>query len=309
MEAWLNENRIVFDRITNSEEAVLSQVGEAWYKMFFEGYTLKQWKRHPSQLSPSVCNRIPVRTSRDDRYFNDKHQCLPKLGYHALFNNMAKACGDRLEIRLETDYQEVLSDKSIQWDHMIFTGPIDSYFDYKFGPLPYRSLRFEHEHFSSEQLAASENSAKGSTDVSLHSSTKTDAPTAAHQRKSPKNEEKCFRFPLSSVSAFQFAQPCVQINYPSSEPFTRCVEAKHITGQQIEGTTIVREFPDDYSIGKEPFYPIPANDAQELYRKYAAEAEKLDHVSFIGRLGTYKYYNMDQVIGMALNFVKKRCRN
>jgi UDP-galactopyranose mutase len=81
--------------------------------------------------------------------------------------------------------------------------------------------------------------------------------------------------------------------------------AKHITGQQIDGTTIVREFPEDYTVGKEPYYPIPAEDARRLYKRYAAEAEKLDNVSFIGRLGTYQYYNMDQVVGAALGFVQK----
>lgn len=277
MEAWLAEQRINFEAVTNSEEAVLSQIGLEWYQMFFEGYTLKQWKRYPSELSSSVCRRIPVRTNRDDRYFNDKHQCLPKLGYHTLFNNLVKACGDNLELKLNTDYKEVVSDESVQWSHMIFTGPIDAYFDYKFGPLPYRSLRFEHEHYSSEAL-------------SRESGVRSQETTLMH--------DPC---PLTSV-----LQPCVQVNYPSEAvPYTRCVEAKHITGQRIDGTTIIKEFPEDYAVGKKPYYPIPAKDAQMLYKRYAAEADKLDKVSFIGRLGTYQYYNMDQVVGMALKLVEK----
>lgn len=282
MEAWLVEQRVDFDTVTNSEEAVLSKLGRQWYEMFFEGYTKKQWARHPSELSPSVCNRIPIRTDRDDRYFNDKHQCLPKHGYHTLFNNMVKACGDRLDIRLNTDYKEVLADKNVEWNHMIFTGPIDAYFDYKFGPLPYRSLRFEHEHLTAEQL---EQGAGGQEQVS--------DTTPSH-------------FPLSTFHSAQQAQPCVQINYPSEAlTYTRTVETKHITGQQIEGSTIVREFPEDYAVGKEPYYPIPAQDAQALYKQYWAEAETLENVSFIGRLGTYQYYNMDQVVGMALKFAEK----
>lgn len=264
MEAWLSEQRFDYDSITNSEEAVLSQVGLEWYKMFFEGYTLKQWKRHPRDLSPSVCRRIPVRINRDDRYFNDKHQVLPRDGYHTLFNNLVQACGDRLELRLKTDYKEVLADTSTQWDHMIFTGPIDAYFDYRFGALPYRSLEFEQEHYSAEELE--------------------------HKKESYSRS---------------FLQPCVQVNYPSEElPYTRSVEAKHVTGQQISGTTIVREYPKDYTVGEEPFYPIPCQDARARYKQYESEASKLEGVSFIGRLGSYQYYNMDQVVGMALRFVQ-----
>lgn len=277
MEAWLASQRQSFPSVSNSEQAVLSQVGQDWYRMFFEGYTLKQWKRHPRELSPSVCNRIPVRTIADDRYFNDKHQVLPKHGYHTLFANIVKACGDHLEIRLNTDYKTIIADSSIRWKHMIFTGPIDAYFDYKFGPLPYRSLRFEHEHYSAEALNIAQ------TD---------------NEKQRTKNKEPRTQY-----------QPVVQINYPDPDvPYTRCVEAKHITGQVIDGTTIIKEFPDDYAIGKEPFYPIPADDAQQLYKRYEAEASKLENVSFIGRLGTYKYYNMDQVVGMALNFAEKEIK-
>lgn len=276
MEAWLAEQAVTFESVTNSEEAVLSKVGQAWYKMFFEGYTKKHWARHPRELSASVCNRIPIRTDRDDRYFNDTHQVLPKDGYHTLFNNIVKACGDRLEIRLSTDYKDVLNDSSIEWGYMIFTGPIDAFFDYKFGPLPYRSLRFEHEHFTKAELEAS----------------------------SASLPQSVIRNPESGTRN-QFAQPCVQINHPGPEPFTRTVETKHITGQQISGTTIVREFSVDYERGKDPFYPIPAPEAQALYQRYKDEAAKRGDVSFIGRLGTYKYYNMDQVVGMALAFVRE----
>ena len=304
MEAWLAEKRIDFETVTNSEQAVLSQVGREWYEMFFEGYTLKQWKRHPRELSASVCNRIPVRTNRDDRYFNDKHQCLPKHGYHMLFKNIVKACGDQLELRLKTDYKAILADQSIQWNHMIFTGPIDAYFDYKFGSLPYRSLRFEHEHYSAEALWEIEDSRskiEGNQPSSISHLPSTSRPAAA----SPNSHLLSSSGSATPSSGLTY-QSCVQVNYPSEAvPYTRCVEAKHITGQQIDGTTIVKEFPDDFEIGKEPYYPIPAKDAQALYKQYATEADKLDKVSFIGRLGTYQYYNMDQVVGMALKFAQR----
>ncbi|MGZ0708419.1 UDP-galactopyranose/dTDP-fucopyranose mutase family protein [Coraliomargarita sp. W4R53] len=279
MESWLAEQGLDFDSITNSEQAVLSKVGKKWYEMFFEGYTKKQWARHPSELSASVCNRIPIRTDRDDRYFNDKHQVLPQDGYHTLFNHMVKACGDRLEVRLNTDYKDCINDAAIEWEQMIFTGPIDAFFDYKFGPLPYRSLRFEHEHFSAAELKQGVRS------------------EGSDANKTPSN------FPLPTFHSAQLAQPVGQVNYPGPEPFTRTVETKHITGQQINGTTVVKEFSVDYEVGKDPFYPIPAPAAQALYQRYKREAELLPNVHFIGRLGTYKYYNMDQVVGMALQSV------
>jgi UDP-galactopyranose mutase len=159
---------------------------------------------------------------------------------------MVTACGDRLRIELNTDYRKVM--EKVSWKHLIFTGPIDAFFDYKFGPLPYRTLRFEHE-FSPEA-------------------------------------ETC--------------QPSVQVNFTGQEPFTRCVEAKHITGQQVRGSTVIREFPEAFEPGKEPFYPIPAVEARLQYSKYAELAKGLDKVTFLGRLGTYRYYNMDQVVGAAL---------
>ncbi|MCH8475210.1 MAG: NAD(P)-binding protein [Opitutales bacterium] len=277
MQEWLESQKIPFARITNSEEAVLSQVGPSWYKMFFENYTLKQWKLHPRELSASVCQRIPVRTTRDDRYFNDKFQVLPKHGYHVLFENLVKACGKNLEIRLNTDYKDIIADPSISWQHMVFTGPIDTYFDYKFGPLPYRSLKFEHEHFSAETLKKQR---------------------TKHKEQRTKNEEP-------ETKNHSFLQPCVQVNYPDpSVPYTRCVEAKHITGQKIEGTTLIKEYPEAYETTNEPYYPIPNAASQKIYKQYEAEAKKLKNVSFIGRLGTYRYYNMDQVVGMALSFCK-----
>lgn len=258
MEAWLEEKRIPIENPTNSEEVIISQVGWELYEKFFKGYTLKQWKRHPKDLDASVCGRIPIRTNRDDRYLREEFQALPKAGYTRMFEKMVESCENNLKILLNTDYREILD--TINYGHMIYTGPIDEYFENCFGQLPYRSLRFENESFGPEQL---------------------------------KEREK-----ISGKVGFW--QPAMQVNYPNEEDYTRIVEVKHATGQLCANTTIVREYPDDFGPGKEAYYPIPAPDAAELYKKYKELADAEEDVSFIGRLATYRYYNMDQVVGMAL---------
>ncbi|MGA0845586.1 MAG: UDP-galactopyranose mutase [Luteolibacter sp.] len=258
MEEWLNERRVPIENPANSEEAVISQIGQEWYEMFFKGYTWKQWRRDPRDLDASVCARVPIRTNRDDRYLRESFQALPADGYSKMFDRMVEACGERLEIVLGYDYRELV--EQYQFKHMIYTGPIDGYFDNRFGPLPYRSLRFEHESFTPQEL------------------------------------EK--RISISGKPGFW--QPAMQVNYPNDEEFTRIVEIKHATGQECPNTTIVREYPEDYGLGKEPYYPVPAPDSAEIYRQYKALADAENNVSFIGRLATYRYYNMDQVVGMAL---------
>jgi UDP-galactopyranose mutase len=258
MTAWLDAKRVPIKEPKNSEEVIVSQVGWELYEMFFKGYTLKQWKRHPRELDASVCGRIPIRTNRNDDYLCEQFQALPKAGYTRLFENMLKACGNKVKVLLKTDYREVLP--HVGFRHMVYTGPIDSYFDLCHGPLPYRSLRFEPESFTPEQLAERE--------------------------------------PISGRRGFW--QPALQVNYPNGNDFTRIVEIKHATGQSCENTTIVREYPEDYGPDKEPYYPIPAPAPRQLYAKYAEMAAALPNVSFVGRLATYRYYNMDQVVGMAL---------
>jgi UDP-galactopyranose mutase len=257
-EAWLAERRENIPDPANSEEVIVSQVGRELYEQFFEGYTLKQWQRHPRDLDPSVCGRVPIRTNRDDRYLREEFQALPREGYTAMFKAMLAASPD-VELHLNTDFQQAKDRWS--YKHLVFTGPVDEYFDRCYGPLPYRSLTFEHESFDEEQLVARE-----------------------------------------SISGKQgFWQPAMQVNYPDADvPFTRIVEIKHATGQQIAATTIVREYPKSWEVGDEPFYPIPAEDAKSLYQRYAALAEAEENVTFTGRLATYRYYNMDQVTGMAL---------
>jgi UDP-galactopyranose mutase len=257
-EAWLEEHREKIDRPANSEEVIVSQVGREFYERFFKGYTLKQWQRHPRDLDASVCGRIPIRTNRDDRYLAEEFQALPKDGYTAMFRRMLDA-SPGVELHLGVDFDE--AKRRWSWRHLVFTGPVDEYFGRCFGPLPYRSLDFEHESFTAEQLVERE--------------------------------------PIAGKPGFW--QPAMQVNYPDPDvPFTRIVEIKHATGQEIGATTIVREYPKTWTPGGEPFYPVPAADAKALYQRYAELAAREENVSFIGRLATYRYYNMDQVTGMAL---------
>ncbi len=256
--AWLESHRIPFAEPANSAEVILSQVGPEFYKLFFEGYTRKQWRRDPESLDASVCGRIPIRTNRDDRYLTESFQALPAQGYTAMFGNML-AASPGVELHLGIDAGEAM--KRWRHTHLIYTGPVDEYFGHRYGPLPYRSLRFEHESFSAEELASREG--------------------------------------ISGRRGFW--QPALQVNYPDMDvPHTRIVEIKHATGQETGASTIVREYPRDWAPGAEPFYPIPAPDARAAYLRYAGLAAAERNVSFIGRLATYRYYNMDQVTGMAL---------
>lgn len=274
MEAWIAARRVPIDNPANSEEVIISQVGRELYGLFFEGYTLKQWRRHPRDLDASVCGRIPIRTNRDDRYLREDFQALPAAGYTRMFENMLASCGDKVRVLLHTDFREVLP--HLTFNHLVYTGPIDEFYGFAHGRLPYRSLRFEPESFAPEQLRDRE--------------------------------------PVSGKRGFW--QPAMQVNYPNEEDFTRIVEIKHATGQLCENSTIVREFPEDFGPGKEPYYPIPAPDSAAIYKKYKERADAGDlpediaracltppgkpRASFIGRLATYRYYNMDQVVGMAL---------
>ncbi|MBJ7255423.1 MAG: FAD-dependent oxidoreductase [Akkermansiaceae bacterium] len=256
--AWLDKNRTDIPDPKNSEEVILSQVGKELYELFFEGYTRKQWKLHPRELDASVCGRIPIRTNRDNRYLAESFQALPKHGYTAMFEKLLNA-SPGVELHLGVDFHEARA----QWTHkhLIFTGAIDEFYGRRFGPLPYRSLRFEAESFTAEQLRSRE--------------------------------------PISGKPGFW--QPAMQVNYPDFEvPFTRIVEIKHATGQQIDASTIVREFPKDWTPETEPFYPIPTPEARAAYQNYAALATAETATSFIGRLATYRYFNMDQVTGMAI---------
>lgn len=236
------------EKITNSEEVIVSKVGRELYNKFFKNYTKKQWDLWPTELHPSVCARIPIRTNRDNRYFTDKYQVMPKNGYTEMFKKIVNH--PNIHIMLQTDYKEIKD--IIPHDKVIYTGPIDAFFDYKFGKLPYRSLKFK-------------------VDV--------------------KDQE--------------WFQEVAVVNYPNDYDFTRITEFKHLTGQTHPKTAVLYEFP---SAGEDPYYPIPKEVNIELYNLYRLEAEKLTNVWFIGRLGTYKYYNMDQVVAQAITLFEKEIK-
>jgi UDP-galactopyranose mutase len=227
--------------IRTSEDVVVNAVGRELYELFFRGYTRKQWGLDPSELDKSVTARIPTRTNTDDRYFADKHQAMPADGYTAMFQRMLDH--PNISIALGTDYRDVR--REIDAAHTIYSGPIDEYFDWRFGKLPYRSLRFVH----------------------------------------------------STIDAERF-QPVGTVNFPSEDvPYTRISEYKHLTGQQHRQTSITLEYP---SAEGDPYYPIPREENQALYKKYEALADATRGVTFVGRLATYRYYNMDQIVGQAL---------
>ncbi|MCF8043014.1 MAG: UDP-galactopyranose mutase [Desulfarculaceae bacterium] len=251
---WLDEHRVPIADPKNSEEMMLASVGEELYEKFFKGYTKKQWCKEPRDLHPSVCGRIPIRTTRDDSYVDESFQALPADGYTAMFQRMVDTCGDNLEIRLGVDFREVKD--TTAFGHLIYTGPIDEYFHACHGRLEYRSLRFEVESFSSRSLAQ-----QGKSGV---------------------------------------WQPYLQVNYPNSGQYTRAVEIKHATNQETPHTNVVREYPQEYTQDNDPYYPVPTDRNLMLYKKYAAMAEIQKGVTFLGRLATYAYLNMDQAVAQAL---------
>jgi len=148
MEQWLASVAEKKDKILTSEDAVVSRVGRDLYNKFFRGYTRKHWGLDASELDASVTSRVPTRTNRDDRYFADTFQSMPKHGYTRMFENMLRH--PNIKVMLNTDYREVAD--LIPWDHMVYTGPIDAFFNYRHGKLPYRSLEFHHVNLAQEQF-------------------------------------------------------------------------------------------------------------------------------------------------------------
>ncbi|MBE9191338.1 UDP-galactopyranose mutase [Gloeocapsopsis crepidinum LEGE 06123] len=233
------------DKILTSEDVVVSKVGRELYEKFFRNYTRKQWGIDPSELDRSVTARVPTRINRDDRYFTDTYQAMPLYGFTRMFENMLNH--PNIKIMLNTDYREI--QKVISYKEMIYTGPVDEFFDYRFGKLPYRSLAFKHE---------------------------------THERPT--------------------FQPAPVVNYPNEHPYTRVTEFKYLTGQEHAKTSIVYEFPKAEG---DPYYPIPCPENAEIYKKYKALVDATPEVHFVGRLATYKYYNMDQVVAQALTIFKQ----
>ena len=239
LDDWFADQAETVDRVRTSEEAVVSKVGRALYEKFFRGYTRKQWGLDPSQLDASVAARVPARNNRDPRYFTDSYQAMPLHGYTRLFERMLDH--PNIRVLLNCDYRDAY--RWIPYKNLIYTGPVDEFFDWRYGPLPYRSLEF--------------------------------------------------RFETHNVERYQAAPT---INYPNDYDYTRITEFKQLTGQQHQQTSILYEIPTEYG---DPYYPIPRPENAALYQQYKELADAAPNVYFAGRLGTYKYYNIDQCVAQA----------
>jgi UDP-galactopyranose mutase len=237
------------DTLRTSEDVVVARVGRDLYDKFFRGYTRKQWGLDPSELDASVTARVPTRTNRDDRYFTDTYQAMPLHGYTRLFENLLRH--PNIQVMLNTDYRDIVH--LVPWKRMVYTGPVDAFFNHRHGRLPYRSLDFEH-----------------TTVVPL--------------------------------PGRQYLLPVGTVNHPNDHLYTRVTEFKHLTGQRHEASSLVYEHPRSDG---DPYYPVPRSENTALFRRYEADAAELSDVTFIGRLATYKYYNMDQVVAQALTTFKR----
>lgn len=236
---------IPVEHIRTSEDVIISRIGRDLYEKFFRGYTRKQWDLDPSELDASVTARVPIRTNRDDRYFTDTYQAMPVHGYTRMFQRMLEH--PNIHIMLNTDYREIA--RYIPHAEMIYTGPIDEFFDHRYGKLPYRSLEFRHE----------------------------------------THDQAVF-------------QPAPVVNYPNEHKYTRITEFKYLTGQQHAKTSVVAEYP---CADGDPYYPVPRPENTALYQRYKKLADATPRVHFAGRLATYRYYNMDQVVAQALTLYAK----
>ena len=234
---------------SNLEEQAISLVGTTIYKKLINGYTSKQWGRPCKELPPFIIKRLPVRFTFDNNYFNDRYQGIPIGGYTQIITKMLIG----IDIRLNCDFFKNKEELISLAKNIIFTGPIDQFFDYKYGPLEYRSIRLENE--------------------------------------------------ILDVSNYQGN---AVVNYTDFDtPFTRIIEHKHFEFDTLTPKTVIsKEYPSSWKIGDDPYYPINDERNNSLYSKYKNEASSLKNVFFGGRLGHYKYYDMDKVIFEALSLVK-----
>lgn len=231
----------------NLEEQALSLVGRDVYEKLIKGYTEKQWGRSCTELPSFIIKRLPLRFTYDNNYFNDRFQGIPMGGYTAIIEKMLEGA----DVLTDTDYFEFRKTHPDIADRTVFTGMIDEFFDYCYGPLQYRSVRFETEVLDEENY-----------------------------------------------------QGNAVVNYTAREvPYTRIIEHKHFEFGHQEKTVISREYSSEWKQGMEPYYPVNNEENNALYEKYKALADKENHVIFGGRLGQYKYYDMDKVIMAALDCV------
>lgn len=230
------------------EEQALAFVGEALYEAFFKGYTIKQWGVSPQELPASILKRLPLRFNYDDRYFNHPWQAMPEEGYTPLFERMLDH--PNIEVHLQTSFNP---EDAAHFDHVFYSGPLDGWFDYRFGRLPYRTLDF-------------------------------------HKKVLPDEEDY---------------QGIAVMNYPDAAvPYTRITEHKHFAPwlyEQTRGTVLYEEHSRACQPNDIPYYPVRLAKGQALLQQYQAEAERLKNVTFVGRLGTFQYLDMDVTIDQALD--------
>ncbi len=241
------------------DDSELKFLADFIYEKIFVNYTAKQWGKKPEEISAEVTGRVPVHISRDNRYFQDKYQAIPKLGYTKVFENMLNQ--PNIGLLLNTDFKDIFkidfdSGKMHFMDsefngQLIFTGLIDELFDSRFGELPYRSLNFKFQHFTTNQY-----------------------------------QEK------------------TTINYPNDYDFTRITEFKHISQQSISGTTIVKEFPQDFDRHNPamniPYYPIFTPENKQKLDQYISFSEQFPNITLVGRLAENRYYDMDDIVARSL---------
>ena len=259
----------------NLEEQAISLVGKTIYEKLIKGYTEKQWGKKCTELPSFIIKRLPVRLIYDNNYFNDKYQGIPIGGYTQIIEKMLSGklydnngkeeieTNSSIDVRLNYDYFEHKEELENIADKIIFTGPIDKYYDYKFGELEYRSLKFETETLDGDNY-----------------------------------------------------QGNAVVNYTEYEiPYTRIIEHKHFemgkslgNDKIINKTIVTREYPDTWTKEKEPYYPINNDKNNELYEKYSKLANEDNNIIFGGRLGQYKYYDMDKVIASVLECVKNELK-
>ena len=233
----------------NLEEQALSLVGRDVYEKLVKGYTEKQWGRDCKDLPAFIIKRLPVRFTYDNNYFNDRYQGIPIGGYNPIVQQLLEGS----DILLNTDYFAFVKENPEIAERTLFTGMIDEFYGYRFGPLAYRSVRFETE-----------------------------------------------ELPLENY------QGCAVVNYTAREvPYTRIIEHKHFEFGTQPTTIISREYSLEWKPGVEPYYPVNDEANSALYQKYAALAAQEKTVIFGGRLGHYKYYDMDKVIAAALEAAGK----
>lgn len=234
-----------------SKDKDLNFIGKFVYENVFKNYTIKQWGLKPEEIDASVTARVPIYISNDSRYFQDKYQAIPIKGYTKLIENILNH--KNITVQLNTDYKTLSQNEMKEFKAIFYTGAIDEYFDYQYGELPYRSLKFD----------------------------------------------------IITIDK-EYYQKSVVTNYPNDYDFTRITEHKYFLDEKSNKTIISVEYPRAFSLGKnERYYPINNDKNDKLYNKYLRESKKLNNVYFFGRLGDYKYYNMDLAVERVFELFEK----